>query len=407
MNTDIKRYCRTIVTTVFFTVFTMPCLNLYSFDFNRPDISLMNFLDSLSVNYKGFDVKLRGITIGETYDDNVTFSKENPKEDFITNAGLGVSVKYEGKITSLEVIGSLYSETFAKNDNLNNVSQDVTLNFKTEFSEYERMSLKNTFAHTYVPLWFEGAQFFVDQFGRTEGRFSYYKNKFSIDYSRDITEHFALLAKYGNDVDAFSTESLSDSFLNRFGFETDYLLNPDTTLYFAYDFSDRDFEDADNALINTITFGTRQSITKKLYFDAGIGLDFIDAFDDVELVRPLAQASLAYEISETTRARLVFIKKYDTSPYNVDIFNYWRTSAFFTRQLSERFGSSVSLFYGNGDYISSGFEQRLIGATPAITYDINKNLKGNLTYTYSFSDSDVETAGYTKNTVFFGLAAEF
>ncbi|MBI2471513.1 MAG: outer membrane beta-barrel protein [Planctomycetes bacterium] len=367
----------------------------------------MNFLDSLSVNYKGFDVKLRGITIGETYDDNVTFSKENPKEDFITNAGLGVSVKYEGKITSLEVIGSLYSETFAKNDNLNNVSQDVTLNFKTEFSEYERMSLKNTFAHTYVPLWFEGAQFFVDQFGRTEGRFSYYKNKFSIDYSRDITEHFALLAKYGNDVDAFSTESLSDSFLNRFGFETDYLLNPDTTLYFAYDFSDRDFEDADNALINTITFGTRQSITKKLYFDAGIGLDFIDAFDDVELVRPLAQASLAYEISETTRARLVFIKKYDTSPYNVDIFNYWRTSAFFTRQLSERFGSSVSLFYGNGDYISSGFEQRLIGATPAITYDINKNLKGNLTYTYSFSDSDVETAGYTKNTVFFGLAAEF
>ncbi|HHT9138492.1 MAG TPA: outer membrane beta-barrel protein [Candidatus Wunengus sp. YC60] len=75
--------------------------------------------------------------------------------------------------------------------------------------------------------------------------------------------------------------------------------------------------------------------------------------------------------------------------------------------MSERFGSSVSLFYGSADYISSGFEQRLLGATPAFTYDINKNLKGNLTYTYSFSDSNIETAGYTKNTVFLGLTAEF
>lgn len=385
----------------------MPCLNLYSFDYNRMDISLMNLLDSLSINYKGFDIKIKGITAGETYDDNVTFSKENPKEDFITNMGVGVSVKYAGRNTSLELTGTLYNEIYAKNDQFDNVSQDAALNFTSELSEYERINLKNTFSHTYVPLWFEGAQFYEDQFGRTEGRFSYYRNRFNIDYIRDVTEHVALRAKYGNDVDVFSTETLSDSFLNKFGFETDYLYSPDTTLFFAYDFSDRHFEDADSALINTVGFGIRQSITKKLYLDASAGLDFVDAFNTVEIVKPTAQASLAYEMNERTRARLTFTRKHDTSPYNKDIFNFWRTSALFTRQLSERCGSTVSLFYGSGDYVSSGFEQRLLGATPAFTYDINKHLKGNLTYTYSFSDSNVEMAGYTKNTVFLGLAAEF
>ncbi|HHT9138493.1 MAG TPA: hypothetical protein ACFYEK_14775, partial [Candidatus Wunengus sp. YC60] len=59
--------------------------------------------------------------------------------------------------------------------------------------------------------------------------------------------------------------------------------------------------------------------------DTSAGLDFIDAFDDVKITRPVVQASLAYEINENTRARLLYKKKYDSSPYNKEIFNSWRT----------------------------------------------------------------------------------
>ena len=52
----------------------------------------------LSYNYKGFDIKLKGITLGEMYDDNVTFDKENKIDDFITILGVGMSAKYEGKL---------------------------------------------------------------------------------------------------------------------------------------------------------------------------------------------------------------------------------------------------------------------------------------------------------------------
>ena len=52
-------------------------------------------------------------------------------------------------------------------------------------------------------------------------------------------------------------------------------------------------------------------------------------------------------------------------------------------------------------------KEKLIGGSSIITYDINKNLKGNLTYTYSQYDSNFEAAGYIKNTLFLGLTAEF
>ena len=52
-------------------------------------------------------------------------------------------------------------------------------------------------------------------------------------------------------------------------------------------------------------------------------------------------------------------------------------------------------------------KEKLIGGSSIITYDINKNLKGNFTYTYSQYDSNFEAAGYIKNTLFLGLTAEF
>ena len=73
----------------------------------------------------------------------------------------------------------------------------------------------------------------------------------------------------------------------------------------------------------------------------------------------------------------------------------------------ERLGCSLSVFYGEGEFISSTFKQKLLGVNSSLKYDISRNLKGNFKYTYSQFDSNNESAGYLKNTVFLELVAEF
>lgn len=403
---NLKRCYKATLSAVFFTIFIMPCLNLYSFDYNRMDISLMNLLDSLSINYKGFDIKLKGISIGEMYDDNVTFDKENKKEDFITILGIGMSAKYEGKTKTLELTANLGNQTYARNSDFDNTTQDIAINFKNEFSEYDRMTLTNTFTHTDAPIFFRD-DFFRPQQGRRKGSFDYFKNRFHADYSRDVFKQMSVTFKYDNDIDTFSGIDIEDSMLNRVGLESNYSITPDTTFLFLYDFTNRMFQEGSDASINTVAAGIRQYITRKIYFDGKIGLSFIDTFNDESLIRPVPEAAVSYQIDDLTLARLSFTKKIDTNPYDANISDNWRATAAVTQQLSERFRCSLSIFYGDRESLSFDYNQKLLGSRALFTYDINKNLKGNLDYTFSDADSNIDTAGYIKNTVFLGLTAEF
>lgn len=380
--------------------------NVYSFDYYGLDLSLTKFLNSLSYNYRGFDIKVKGVAIGETYDDNVTFSSDDKEEDFITNMGVGIGVDYEGKRNSFGFIANIYNETYARNNTFNNIAQDLTLNFKSEFSKYSRINLQNVFSHSDAPLFFTG-EFFTEQFGRPSGRFDYFQNTFSIDYENDIARQITTTARYTNNIDAFSGINLPASFQNAAGFGVKYLLSSATNLLWSYDFIYRQFDNGGDATIHIITTGVRQYITKKFYFDGAAGLDFIDSFDNENFVKPVFQASLTHELDENSDAKLSFTKQSSTSPYFKDIFNHWQTSLSFNRQVLKRLGCSLSLFYGEGEYITSNLEQNFWGARSIFTYDINDNLKWNFTYTYSQADANFEGAEYTKNTVFLGLTAEF
>lgn len=90
------------------------------------------------------------------YDDNVTFAKENKKEDFITILGVGMSAKYEEKTKTLELTANISNQTFAMNKGFNNITQDIAINFMNEFSEYDRMHLTNGFSHSNEPIFFQG-----------------------------------------------------------------------------------------------------------------------------------------------------------------------------------------------------------------------------------------------------------
>ncbi|QII12815.1 hypothetical protein KsCSTR_34360 [Candidatus Kuenenia stuttgartiensis] len=397
----------TLIVCLWAVTFTASLSSTYAFDNDRLDLTITRFLDSLSYKYKGFDIKITEVSVGERFDDNTTFTNENKKEDFITNAQLGLGVKYEGKTRTFELTGDIGYQAFAKNSNFNNITQHINLNFKNEFSKRDRINLKNVFTHIEAPS-SEDEDFSLQQFGRSTGRFEFFQNKFDINYSYDIAKQISLFVKYANEINIFSGSNRSNSFLNNPGVGLSYLFSPTETIFlFSYDFTSVQFENDPDATIHTIGPGIRQYITKKLFFDGKTGVDFIDSFDDENLTKPFVQASLTYIVNERTRARLSFDKKYTTSPYFADIFNNWRTSASVTRQMLERLGCSLSIFYGEGEYVFSSFEQRLLGVNSSLNYDISRNLKGRLTYTYSQLDSNFETAEYSKNTVFLGLTAGF
>jgi len=410
---NLARCLKTISTACLgVVIFTTALSSAYAFDNDRLDLTITRFLDSLSYNYKGFNIKITEVSIGETFDDNLTFAKENKQEDFITDLRLVLGAKYEGKTRTFELTGDISNKTFAKNDTFNNITQHIDLNFKNEFSKRDRISLNNVFTHFKVlSATDEGSTdegYFSQQFGRSAGRFELFRNKFNVDYSNDVAKQLSLVVKYANEISVFSGVSIPNSILNKPGLGLSYLFSPTATIFsILYEFTNVQFETEEDATINTIGPGIRQYITKKLYFDGSTGVDFINSFDDENLTKPFVQASLTYIIDEKTRARFLFNKKYGTSPYFASIFNNWRTSASLTRQMLERLGCSLSIFYGEGEFISSTFKQKLLGTNSSLKYDISRNLKGDLTYTYSQFDSNVETAGYSKNTLFLGLVAEF
>ncbi|MCF6158936.1 MAG: hypothetical protein E3K32_10270 [wastewater metagenome] len=382
-------------------------LKAYSFDIDEPVLSVTNFLDSLTYDYRGVNIKLLGVSIGETYDDNITFSETDEEEDFVTDISFAVGVSYEGKRNTFGLVGNISSQIFAKNSEFNHVAEDVDLKFMHEFSEQDRINVKNSFYHSEAPLFFRD-DFFDEQFQRTDGRFDHYRNRLDIDYQKDISKQITGTIWYGNNINAFSGVDIAASYTNEAGIEADYLLSSLTQFSLSYDFRNIQFENDEDATINTVTAGVRQYITKKIYFDGAVGLDFIDSFEDgEEFTRPLYAASFVYEVSDRTEATVSFTKRDETNPYVSDVFHQWRTSVGFKRQLSERLKCALSAFYGDGEYVFSNFEREFLGGRATLGYDITKNLSGNFTYAYSDLNSNISTAEYEKNTVFLGLVAEF
>ena len=355
-----------------------------------------------SFPYKGLDIKIKG-AVGEMYDDNITSAIDNgnKKEDFITNLTLGLGVKYEGKTNSLEFMGNINHQIFTEHNNFDNTSGEFSLNLQSEFTEHERISLKNVFIHTFEPSDFEEA------LGRTTGRYSFDRNIFNLNYTRDITKELSLNIRYANELNKFVREDLKDSSLNTIGFGTGYSINPTTNFLFSYDFRKREFEDGKDASTHTISTGVRQYITPRLYFDGKFGIDRIISYDNKKYTKPIIGISITDEIDKKTTASLSFLKQYQTGAYRESLFNSWRTSGALTRELLERLGGFLSAFYGKGEYVTLEITEKFWGATIGFTYDFMERLKGNFTYTHFNKNSTVLTEEYSKNTIFLGLTTEF
>lgn len=65
------------------------------------------------------------------------------------------------------------------------------------------------------------------------------------------------------------------------------------------------------------------------------------------------------------------------------------------------------MFYGEGKYSGSNVNDELKGASVGLTYDIRENIKVNVNYNFSSTDSNVRTREYIKHTGTIGMTVEF
>ncbi|MDD5736877.1 MAG: outer membrane beta-barrel protein [Candidatus Omnitrophica bacterium] len=340
-------------------------------------------------------------SIYETYDDNVTYVKENKISDYITKPSVGATMIYEGKTTSLMVDGNYYHEFYADNSGFDNNGGDVTAELNSELSKYDRISLRDSFSKTYEPRSFE------DQFGFVGGRYSSTRNRVDFGYARDVSQHFGLSTRYSNEYNTYSRDDIAKSFLNSGGVEGAYIVSSDFTIFSAYDYSRRDFDKGPHATTNTWTGGFRKFLTKQLYIDASTGVDFIKSYNGKDYTKPFGLISITDDISDRTNAILLFSKRYNTISYNEDIFDQWQVSASLNHEITQKLKGTVSAFYGRGKYVNSGQEDDFVGSSAALEYEINDKWKARAAYSYTKQDSTWILSEYRKNTVTLGLLAEF
>jgi len=356
--------------------------------------------NALAYKIGSAEIKIRpGVT--ETYDDNITYADTNAIKDYITNFLLGLDLIYEGKLNSLKISGNLNYEGFNKHSTFNNLAEDVSATYMQELSKLDRFSLRETFVHAEEPRSFE------DEFGRTSGRYSYYRNIVNAAYSRDINENLTLNANYTNQTDNYSLADLADAFYNLVGAGAEYVISSATILLLRGNYSVRKFKPGTDADTKSVTVGLRQYFTKQLYVEGRAGYDFIRSYDDTKYTRPTYEVSLTDEIDETSKLTATYNRDYSNNAYSQDIFNEWRASLAFTKQLFARLGMTISGFYGNGKYVATNIDDKLRGASAGFSYDVSDKIKLNLNYSYSETTSNISTREYKKNVIGFGIKVVF
>jgi hypothetical protein len=289
------------------------------------------------------DVNVRAGT-SVKYDDNLTYIPDNPLDDIVTNISAGIRALYEGKNTALDVSANIDRDFFSDNKSFDNTSEDFSLRAAQELSKYDRILFTNSFVHSEEPRSWE------DAFGRTGGRYSYYRNTAGLAYSRDITSQLSFTGRYSNEQNYYTRKANPDSHMDTLGLETTYFLTSSDGLLGSYTFSRRKFRQGPAADINELLGGWRHYFTKQLYFDGLGGLDFIEPYSGRRHTKPAYSASLTNELDASSRLAFRYVKQYQAVPYTEELFSAWRSSCDFTRQLIQRLGALLSFFYGEGEY---------------------------------------------------------
>ena len=365
-------------------------------------VSMVISSNAYPFNYEGKDIEVSA-NMSETYDDNIN-SSEDKEEDYKTDFMFSIGTRYEGKLSSLQFDGQIRHEMFSKHDEANNTSGGFTLNLQKGITQYDIISLSNTFSRTFDP----GAGGFESEFGRSEGRSKTTQNTMSIGYSRDISEQVSANISYTNGMNRTSGETITESNQDSYAIQMNYAYSVATGLFASYNYSKQTFEGSESYPSESVSAGFKQVITNQISINGSIGVDFVE-FSNGKNTGESIGISLTDEVDEKNVVVIGFTKNKQIASDKEDLFDSWRVTGSLKRQLSDKVGSSFSGFYGQGENIQSEVRDELLGASLSIGYEIYKNLNGNLSYSYSDRklSNPYVTGGYDRNLISIGLAMVF
>lgn len=356
-------------------------------------ISLSFFILMLSSSkifafpYKNMEIKFQG-TIAEMFDDNLTFTKQDKKEDFITTLVLGLNINYEGKKRFLNFAGQINEGFNARFKDIKTSSQSLNLSFQNEFSPYDRLIFSDTFSHSQTPAGFE------EEFGRVKARREAYYNSFNLGYAKEISKYLTMQTSYSYSRSLFEEESTSQYGL---GLNVRYL--PDDTSGYSLLFNYTK-NNVGNVIYNAgLNLKKNIYISKKSFFAGGLGFSG-NKINDINLN---VNTSFVNEIDENTLTSIAFDMSDKLTSEGGDIFRSWQITGQFKRELSWILNFSSSVFYGKGTFSSTDITNTFLGLNLGLFYLIREGLKGFLKYSFSNLDSSDENKGYYKNTVSTGL----
>ncbi len=369
---------------VFFITGTVSLLSAHAFAYTIGDV----------------DLELTG-SLRETYDDNITSASVNPKDDLRTDLSIGLKARSETKNRLLELSGTVTRHSYDTYNDFNNTSQSFLLNLTQELSKYDRFTLRDSFRRADEPNSFD------DQFGGTVGRYRYSRNTASLDYSRDLTKQLTVLGRYAYDTNLRSRADQIDSYEHRGGVEFDYAFSSKILMLFGYDLSRRWLKPGSDATTNSLTLGGRYYLTNQLYFDLRSGIDFIDSYSGERYRKPAFQLGFTNELDQRTAWSISYLRNYAPASDREDLFNSWRISTAWGRELLERLRLNLSGFYGEGEFLGSGITDITQGGTLGISYDLRDNMVGTLSYSYAETSSNDSGREYKRNTVSAGMNVKF
>ncbi|MDH4028798.1 MAG: hypothetical protein OEU95_08205 [Nitrospirota bacterium] len=374
--------------------------------------------------YEGLALKIDG-KFTESYSNNLTFTSDRNDrvEDFLTMLSIGLDAKYEGKRRAFGFSGRLNRRIRTDTSDIQNSSENLTVNFQNEISYYDRLNISDTYTHSQLPGSFEGefdivkcreelgrsgrslseiyteCNRFKEEFSRFNGGHDTYNNTMNFAYNKFFSEHISIVANYAHGQNWSNQQGTQDSNTNNLSFMANYLYSELTRFSLLYGYATSKYENGNVINTDTINAGINQYLSKRLSVNVSAGVVF-----EPHSTTNSFSASINNEIDEKTFATLTYSRGIDISSDTENIFRNWQVSGQLNRQFLEDLNSSLSVFYGEGEYDPEGMRDEFVGASALLNYNFWTNkrgaaVNGTLGYTYSEMSSTDDSREYDRTTL--------
>jgi hypothetical protein len=385
-----------------------------------------------------------GISVSETYDDNIDFTPTNEESDYIT--GLTPNINFD-ILTERTNLAFNYAPTFVfyKNNKQNNTTRHLTsLTWGQELSRYLKFKLTDTYYQSEEPIEYSdlvlGVRTSRQTYRRNEGQASIGilfgpENTLNFGYSHRYLENedptiedgkiqrpFASLGYWFNVKNGvqFKYEYLDANFSRDVGDEPDdykgqaaggryiYRFSPHTKAYLGYDFTTRDFTIAEDFDVHEVSVGFDHAFSPDLDVSLAVGYFLQDS-----VVSPDESGYPYYALLTKRFERGTFTiggtGGWDfygdyIDPQNRGFTKYYSGNARFEYEVAEPFSLYVGGFY-RLDRDTSGREWDLWRGNAGISLSFLRYLALSLDYRHAQRDDDDDAFDYKNNRVMLRLTA--